>query len=48
MLINIMILSEVQQRTDDVTSVEAMNLDIMLGTDWFGATPNTSEPSVIK
>ena len=35
-----MIMSEVQQRTDDVTSAGVMSLGIMPVTDWFGATPN--------
>ena len=35
-----MIMSEVQQRTDDVTSAGVMSLGIMSATDRFGATPN--------
>ena len=35
-----MILSEVQQRTDGVTSAGATNLGIMSVTVRFGATPN--------
>ena len=42
-----MIMSEVQQRTDDVTSAGVMSLGIMPVTDRFGATPNTGN-SVVK
>ena len=35
-----MIMSEVQQRTDDVTSAAVMSLGIMSALDWFGAIPN--------
>ena len=35
-----MIMSEVQQRTDDVTSAGVMSLGIMSALDWFGAIPN--------
>ena len=43
-----MILSEGQQRTDDVTSAGVMSLGIMSVTDRFGATPNTDELSANK
>ena len=43
-----MIMSEVQQRTDDVTSAGVMSLGIMSATDRFGATPNADNLLAIK
>ena len=43
-----MIMSEVQQRTDDVTSAGVMSLGIMSAKDRFGATPNADNLLAIK
>ena len=43
-----MIMSEVQQRTDDVTSAGVNSLGIMSATDWFGATPDVDILCIIK
>ena len=43
-----MILSEVQQRTDDVTSAGVNSLGVMSVTDWSGATPDTDNLLAIK
>ena len=43
-----MIMSEVQQRTDDVTSAGVNSLGIMSVTDRFGATPNADKSFCIN